>query len=124
MKQKINSWSDITVGQFIDLQQLSKQKDADELDQAEQAIAIMYGLTAKEVEELHISEFNSYARHCTDIMTSKIEGNPKKIIKGNKGKYRVIYDPKKLVHRQFVEVQHFSENMTDNIHNIMASIVE
>jgi hypothetical protein len=123
MKQKINSWADITVGQFIDLHSLSKQKDSDELDQAEQAVAIMYGLTGREVEELPMQTFNKLAAHCTKIMTSKIEGSVKKVIQGGKNKYRVIYNPRKLVHRQFVEVHHFSNEMMDNIHNIMASIV-
>lgn len=123
MKQKINSWADVTVGQFVDLQTLSKNKDIDEIEQAEQAVGIFYDLTLREVEELPINEFNRLSRECANIMTSKIEGKPKRIIQGGKGKYEVIYDPKKLVHRQFVEIHHFTENMMENIHNIMASLV-
>jgi hypothetical protein len=123
MKQKISSWQDITVGQFIDLTSLSQQKVTDEVEHADRAIQIMYGLTPMEVENLQLQEFKELARNATRIMTSAVDGKPKKIIHGAKHKYKIIYDPKKLTQRQFVEIQYFSEAMIPNMHFIMASIV-
>jgi hypothetical protein len=124
MKQKlISSWQDVTVGQFIDLTTLSQQKVTDEVEHADRAIQIMYGLTPMEVESLSLQEFKQLARNATNIMTSKIEGKPKKVIQGAKNKYKIIYDPKKLTQRQFVEIQYFSGAMIPNMHFIMASLV-
>lgn len=125
MKQKIKSWADITVGQFIDLQLLSKAKDVEPLEHAEQVVAVMYGLTDRQVEELPMQRFNELARECVSVMTSELTGKPKRVINGLKGKYKVIYDPRELKHRQFVEIQHFVDGgIMENIHNIMASLVQ
>lgn len=123
MKQKINSWADITVGQFMDLQTLAQNKNRDDLEKAEDAISILYNLTPQQIDELSVIEFNAMAKHCVNIMTKEITGKPQRIIKANGKRYEIIYNPKDLRHRQFVEIQHFVQNMVPNIHNIMASIV-
>lgn len=122
MKVK-ESWHDITVGQFIELNQLSDNKELDDFDKAEYAIAIIYGIARQQVQSMQLKEFNALAKSCKNLMDSKIEGNPKKIIKGTNHKYFIEYDPHKLTQRQFVEIQFFSSNMMDNIHLILASIV-
>lgn len=126
MKQKINSWRDITVGQFMDLQTLAKREaDSDnQYEKAENAISIFYGLTPKEIDELPTSEFNFLSKRCAEIMKMPLDDKPQKVITVNGKRYEIIYDPKQLRHRQFVEIQHFVSNgMFENIHNILASIV-
>jgi hypothetical protein len=123
MKQKINSWQDITVGQFIDLTALSQQKVTDEVEHADMAIQILYEMTPKEVGDLPLEKFKEFAKNATSIMTSQITGKPRKFIRGSKRKYKIEYNPKKLTQRQFVEIQYFSEQMIPNMHYILASIV-
>src|ERR1044072_182683 len=126
MKQKIKSWEDVTVGQFMDLQTLAKREaDPDnQYEKAENAISIFYGLTPKQIDELPTPEFNAMAKHCAELMKMPLDGKPQRIIFANGKRYEIIYDPKQLRHRQFVEIQHFVSNgMFENIHNILASIV-
>lgn len=117
------SWSDITVQQFLDLHRLTGQK-LDDMERVEKTIAILYDLTERQVEELSISEFNRLAKQCAFVLTSDIPGKPVRTIKAGKKRYSITYDPTKLRHRQYVEIIHFSDKPVENMHLIMASVVQ
>lgn len=118
------SWNDITVEQFQEIYQLSLSTDIEEMARIERIISILYGLTQQEIEDLNMVEFNQLAKHCTEIMTGQIPGKPVRKIKVGKHKYSIIYDPSKLVHRQYVELMQYGDQVIDNLHLIMASIVQ
>lgn len=118
------SWSDITVEQFQEVYQLSLSEDIDEVSRIERVITIMYGLTTQEVEGLIMPEFNQMARQCADIMAGVIPGKPVREIKIGKRRYSIIYDPSKLRHRQYVELMQYGDKVIENMHLIMASLVQ
>lgn len=120
------TWQDITVQQFIDLQRLAKNKTCDDFEKVEKSICIICDMTEKQVEELTLQEFNQYAKACADVMNEKMPAGvkPKKVIKAGRNSYEVEYNPKNLMHRQYVEIQYFSKDIFENIHLIMASIVK
>jgi hypothetical protein len=120
------TWDNITVSQFIRLNQIGKEKEIDDATRAEETIKILFDLTDMQLDEMSIKEFNQYSKSCADVLTVNFDSNikPKKIIKGKNKKYFIIYDPCKLTHRQFAEIQFFSTDMINNIHMILASIVQ
>lgn len=94
------------------------------MEKVERAIAILYDLTERQVEELSVSEFNGYAKESAFVLTPKIPGKPVRQIKVGKRRYSIIYDPTKLRHRQYVEIIHFGDRPIENMHLIMASVVQ
>ncbi len=123
------SWQNITVQQFQDVYRLSENKTLDDMQRLEKIIAILFDKTEKEVEEMSINEFSELSKQCAFMLNAKtIPGKVVKYIKVNGRKYFIEHHPKKLMakmrHRQYVESIHFSEKMIDNIHYLMASLVQ
>ena len=118
------SWDNITVQQFQDIYRLSLNTSLDEMDKLERVICILYNKTEKEVEELSMQEFKECAKECSFVLTDKIPGKPVKYIKVGARKYGIQYAVHKLRHRQYVEILHFSEKPIENMHYIMASLVQ
>jgi len=119
------TWDDVTVEQFIEIQKLKSDQNSDEIEISEKAIAIMYDMSERQVEEMSISEFNQRVRDVAFVLDKqKIEGKPRRIIRANGNKYLIEYNPSKLKHRQYVEIMTWSgQSFTENMHLIMASLV-
>lgn len=117
-------WSDITVSQFQDIHRLSLDTDLDDMDKVTRSIAILFNKTENEVDNMAMYEFSNLAKQCNFLFTDTIPGKPEKYISIGSKKYGIQYDPKKLTHRQYVEVIHFSEKPIENMHLIMASLVQ
>src|SRR5688572_14215619 len=122
--QTAPSWQTLTVGQFLDLYRLSITPDLEDMTRLERAVAILYDKTEREVEEMTMGEFTSLSQKAAGFITDKIPGKPVKTIQIGRQRYRIIYDPTKLKHRQYVELVHFGEKPVENMHLIMASIVQ
>lgn len=113
------NWQTITVQQFQDLYRISTS-DADEVDKSTQTIAVLYNLTETQVDDMDLLE---YKRLCVEVKQfldfEKIPGKASARI----GKYRIVYNPAKLKHRQYVEINHWMDERILNMHLIMASLV-
>lgn len=117
-------WDKITVGQFQAIYQIAKG-DLDDTDKACGLISIIYGMTPAQVDDLPITKFNELAAATAQILDIKeMPGRPQRFIKANGKKYGIIYDISKLKHRQYVESTHWATDTIENIHLIMASIVQ
>lgn len=120
------SWRNITVQQFQDIYRLSITRDLDDIAKAECAITILYDKTEHEVDNMTIAEFNKLAKECAFVLAGEggIPGKPVRQIKIGKDRYSITYDPSKLRHRQYVELLQYGDKPIENMHLIMASIVE
>lgn len=117
------TWDKITLGQFQDIYRLSQDASLDEVDRISRAISIVYGLSEAQVDELTVPKFNELGKSCAFIMSGEIPGKPVKSFRVGRRKYAINYKPQSLMHRQYVEILHFSEKPVDNMHHIMASLV-
>lgn len=118
------SWDTITVQQFQDISRLSLETNLEDFDKVERVICILYDLTEEQVGELTRGEFAQKAREVDFVMNSPIPGRPRRTIKGGSGRYAIEYNPVKLKHRQYVEILTFGEKPIENMHLLMASIVQ
>lgn len=121
---KTQSWSTLTVGQFLDLYRISTDKSLEEMDKLEQAVGVIYNLTPREVEDLSMGKFTELSKQAAQFLTEKIPGKPVRIIKTEKRKYLITYNPASLRQRQYVEILHFGSKPVENMHLIMASLVQ
>ena len=120
----MKQWSNLSIAQFQDIHRLSLNTSLDEMSKIERAIAILYNLSEEDVGNLPIDHFNKLAKDCAFLQSEIIPGKPQKYIKVGTKKYGILYDVRKLKHRQYVEILHFSEKPIDNMHLIMASLVQ
>lgn len=114
------NWQSITVQQFQQLYKISISK-ADDIDKSTQAIAVLYNMTEAEVDEMDLLKYKQLCAETTQFLDVKqIPGQPEARI----GAYKIIYNPAKLKHRQYVEINHWMDNRIENMHLIMASLVK
>jgi hypothetical protein len=118
------TWEKITLGQFQDIHKLSTDTELDEMEKISRVICIIFNKTETEVDEMRLSEFNKLASECaTFLKTDKIPGKPVRSFRVGLNKYTINYKPTSLKHRQYVEILHFASKPVENMHNIMASLV-
>jgi hypothetical protein len=117
-------WKDLTVGQFLDLHRLAITADVDDITKAQRAVCILYGLSERQVDDMLISEFNQKSSEAVRFLTKDIPGKAVRRMRVGKNVYSIQYNPKKLTHRQYVEIISFGEKPIENMHYIMASLVE
>lgn len=118
------TWNDISVQQFLDVYRLSLIPDIDDITRLERAVCILFDKTEKQVDEMRMGDFNALSAQVAFVLTEEVPGKAHRFIKANGKKYRVTYSPSKLRHRQYVEVGTFGEKPIDNMHLVLASIVE
>lgn len=121
---KALTWNDITVQQFLDVYKVSKDTGSDEMTKVEKTVAILYNMSEKQVEELSMMEFGRRCREINFVLVGNIPEKPVKRIKVNGRRYAINYDPSKIKHRQYVELMHYGANPVENMHLVMASVVQ
>lgn len=116
------NWNTLTVQQYQDIYNLN---EPDELTKTIKIICILYGKTEAEVDNMELNEFNRLSAIATKgLSIDQIPGSHRPIIRAGKSKYRINYTPSKLKMRQYVELQQYAQNPIQNMHLLMASIVE
>lgn len=118
------NWNDITVQQFQELHRINSDHTLDDMDRATRTIGILYNKSEKEVDEMEYIEFGKLSRACSFLLVNEVPGKAVKSIKVAGKKYAIPYNISELKYRQYVEVISFSNNVIENLHNILASIVQ
>lgn len=117
------NWNNITLQQFQDIYRLSINTELDEIEKLTRTVCIIHGLTESEVDDLTLMEFNKLSKECSFLLSDKIPGKVQKTFMVGLNKYAINYKPTTLKHRQYVEIITFAEKPIENMHNIMASLV-
>jgi predicted AlkP superfamily pyrophosphatase or phosphodiesterase len=117
------NWNNLTLQQFQEIHKLSTDTSLDEIEKVSRTICIIHGLTEMQVDDLAITEFNRLAAECKFLNTDAIPGKPVKSFRVGVKKYAINYKPTTLKHRQYVEILHFADKPVENMHLIMASLV-
>lgn len=116
------NWNTLTVQQYQDIYNLN---EPDELTKTIKIICILYGKTEAEVDSMDLTEFNKLSAIASKgLAVDQIPGSYKSVIRAGKNKYRINYAPSTLKLRQYVELQQYAQNPIQNMHLLMASIVE
>lgn len=117
------NWNSITVGQFQDIHKLSLST-MDEFDKIEMLISIIFNKTDEQVGNMTRGQFNDHAKQCAFLLTDEVPGKPVRFINIGVKKYGIIYNPARLRHRQYVEILSYADSPIENMHKIMASLVQ
>lgn len=118
------SWQTLTVGQYQELYRLSLSTGLDDFAKLEKAICIVYNLSENQVDDLSITKFKQLASEVSFVFESEvIPGKAQKYIKAGTKKYLVNYNVTDLTHGQYVSIQHFADKPIENMHYILACVV-
>ncbi len=112
----------ITIQKFQELAAMSSLP-MDETDRAVKLVQVVTGKTVDEVDAMPMVDFN---RLCGKIakLFDLTEGVPVNTIKANGRYYHINHSIDKMPAGRYVEVATFSSNVIENLHKIMASIVQ
>lgn len=121
--RQVLTWQSITVQHFLDIYRISHNDELDEMGKLEKVICTLFDMTEQEVDNLSMAEFASISKEVGFVLKDDIPGKPVKTIRIKNRRYSIVYDPSKLRHRQYVEIIHFGDKPVENMHLILASIV-
>lgn len=118
------NWSDVTLWQYQQIQNLLSKKDGDtELDLAVKALAILTNRTETQIDSLSLGDLKEQLKTIEFLNSTKPEPKPKDYIKIGNKKYRCIYDVRKMPYARYIETKYFGVDVTNNLHKIAASMV-
>jgi hypothetical protein len=116
------SWEDISIRQFIQLNNLKKLEDQDEIEYMMEIIGIMCNLTRKEVLEIPVPDLK-YIYSRLSFTLSLPEAKQVKVKYVLDGiTYIPVLEPSKMIAGQYIDIKEFSKNGLDNLHYLMACI--
>jgi len=118
------TWQNITVQQFQDITRLIETQGIDDIDRTSGLISIMTHQTEQQVEELPMPVYNQLAKECGFVLQGDIPGNPVRRLRVGRRLYKMVYNPRTLTKRQYVEIITFAKDPIKNMHLIMASLVK
>ena len=118
----------MTIKQFQELFYIAQTKEVD-FDKSVKLVGVITGLTPDQVDDMPMKRFN---RHCVtikrnfEVLENKLfNGKPKKIVLVKGRLYRINYniDKQPMNAGKYVETVTFGNDVVNNLHKIMASIV-
>lgn len=117
------TWENVTLRQFQEIVKLKSDKDQTDLD--EKVVSIMHNISINAVGEMKMPDFNKAVKECNFLLKqSEIPGKPLKHIQVGFKKYFICYKPNKLRQRQYVEIRYYADKPIENMHLILASLVQ
>jgi hypothetical protein len=118
------TWKDVTVWQWIQLQNLlQKTEGLTELDIAVKSLAILTNQTENQIDSLSVKNLNKQLLEIKFITDTLPEPKPVDFIKTPGRRYRCIYDVRNIPYARYLETKFFGDDVAMNIHKIAASMV-
>ena len=115
------SWNDVTIGQFMELRQSTKDID-DNFDITNTHIAVLCGITQQDVLAMKVETRNKIVDRISFI-TTEPTGEFKPTFWHNRKRWKVTDNINKLTASQYVDVSMFIKlGAAENYHNILAVI--
>jgi hypothetical protein len=117
----------MTIKQFQELYFITQSKEID-IDKSIKLVGVINKMTPDKVELMSVKRFNKECRkvnrHFEIFNKNMLNTTPKKFIWVNGRCYRIIYEASKANAGRYVEVMTFGKDIINNLHKVMASIVE
>lgn len=115
------SWKDVTIGQFMELRQSTKDID-DNFDITNIHIAVLCGITQQEVMSMKVETRNRIVDRISFI-TTEPTGEFKPVFWHNRKRWKVTDNINKLSSAQYIDIAMFIKlGASENYHNILAII--
>jgi hypothetical protein len=117
-----SSWSEVTVEQFIALQNVLKHEDLEQYEKNVAIISIMSGWSDSDVRKITLKSYTNVMKNLT-FLSSAVEGKLQKHMMVNGKKYRIESDVEQLTGGQYITLMHLmkdQDKVMDNMAEILA----
>ena len=124
MELKKKNWNSITIGDYMDLQEIIKREEAVDVEVG--IVSLLCGVDEDEIGNLPIPKYQRLRREAQFIATfPEIKNKSPKTIVLNERKYDVISDIRKLTTAQYIDFQTYlkMENMVQLLPNILTVFI-
>lgn len=116
--KKIESWADITIGQYQEMMIIETEND---ITRFIQQISIALDIDSEEIRKLSLSEFKKLQDNMS-FLSVKVEADLSPIIEIDGKKYGLIPDMGTVDAGTFIDAEQFKEDTILNLHNLVALI--
>ena len=118
------TWSDVTVWQWQQIQQLNEKKDsAKEEDLIINTVAILLNKTRSQVLSLSERAIKKVIRDIEFLYLREPQMRAADFIKVGKQKFKCDYDAKFSEAGRYIEIKYFTPDFANNLHRIAASMI-
>jgi len=118
------TWSDVTVWQWQQIQQLNEKKDSlKEEDLIINTVAILINKTRSQVLELNERSIKKVIRDIEFLYLREPKMRAVDYIKVGKQKFKCDYDAKFSEAGRYIEIKYFTPDFANNLHRIAASMI-
>ena len=116
--KKIESWADITIGQYQEMMLIETEND---ITRFIQQISIALDIDSEEIRKLSLLEFKKLQDNMS-FLSVKVEADLSPIIEIDGKKYGLIPDMGTVDAGTFIDAEQFKEDTILNLHNLVALI--
>jgi hypothetical protein len=116
--KKIESWADITIGQYQEMMLIETEND---ITRFIQQISIALDIDSEEIRKLSLLEFKKLQENMA-FLSQKVEADLSPIIEIDGKKYGLIPDMGTVDAGTFIDAEQFKEDTILNLHNLVALI--
>lgn len=116
----------LTIEKFQQLHNIA-MSDLDEVDKAIEFVRIFTGKTAEQIDKMNINKFNRLCKKVLDIFENSMQkindDKPTNWLWVGTKLFYINYNVAEIGANKYVETAIFSQNLIDNLHKVMASMV-
>ena len=116
----------LTIQRFQQLNNIA-QSDLDDVDKAIEFVRIFTGKTPEEVDKMNVKKFNRLCKKVLDIFENSMQkvndDKPSNWLFVGTKLFYINYDIAELSANKYVETAIFSQNLIDNLHKVMDTMV-
>lgn len=116
----------LTIQKFQQLNNIA-QSDLEDVDKAIEFVRIFTGKTAEQVDKMNVKKFNRLCKKVLDIFENsmqKVNDDKPSNWMWIRGKlFYINYNIAEISANKYVETAIFSQNLIDNLHKVMATMV-
>lgn len=123
MMKVIRKWNDVSVSQWQQLIELSKQTDLSDDERGIETMSIFTGLTQNEIRSLEAVKLAKMVDKISFVYKHPLNPEPVKIIPVNGKYYRVTENVELMPSGRYIETKYFAGDIESNLHRIAASMV-
>lgn len=116
--KKIESWADITIGQYQEMMLIETEND---ITRFIQQISIALDIDSEDIRKLSLLEFKKLQENMA-FLSQKVEADLSPIIEIDGKKYGLIPDMGTVDAGTFIDAEQFKEDTILNLHNLVALI--
>lgn len=116
--KKIESWADITIGQYQEMMLIETEND---ITRFIQQISIALDIDSEDIRKLSLLEFKKLQENMA-FLSQKVEADLSPIIEIDGKKYGLIPDMGTVDAGTFIDAEQFKEDTIVNLHNLVALI--